>query len=129
MTLSWLVNTYPLPALFRHWGIVTPADTFVKVDVEAFECTLVPSWLDWLGRLGRGNKPGFIISFHNYVNNCTDAQYDDISRFAGLYKSVWRRHPGRGIENALKLWTPVPPSKIPLAFGGGVGKTVHHGAT
>jgi hypothetical protein len=116
MKLSWQVNTYPLPALFKQWRINTPADTFVKVDVEAFECTLIPSWIHWLTKLGSGNKPGFFLAFHSYLAKCTDEQYDDIARFAALYKTVWRN-----VETG-KGWQRIPPSEIPQASGGEWGR-------
>lgn len=120
MKLSWQVNTYPLPALFKQWRINTPADTFVKVDVEAFECTLIPSWIDWLTKLGSGNKPGFFIAFHSYITKCTDGQYDDIARFAALYKTVWRNvATGKG-------WQRIPPSEIPQASGGAWGRKLQN---
>jgi len=81
----WKVNTYKLPALFQHWKI-TGSNTFVKVDVEAFECALVPSWIPWLR--GMSIKPTFFISFHAYVIYCTDEEYTRITEFAKLFKRV-----------------------------------------
>ena len=82
---KWRVNTYPLPALLKHWG-VADGSVFVKVDVESFECTLVPSWIPWLSTLD--TKPTFLISFHSYVTACTENEYQLILKFAKLFRSA-----------------------------------------
>lgn len=82
---NWTVNSYTLPALLKLWGL-DASDTFIKVDTEAFECKLVPSWVDWLKYME--TRPTFYISFHSYVSNCTEEEYEAISRFARLFKRV-----------------------------------------
>ncbi len=86
VTDKWRVNTFTLPALLKHWGVVADGSIFVKVDVESFECTLVPSWIPWL--LTLETKPTFFISFHSYVTACTENEYQLILEFARLFRSV-----------------------------------------
>ena len=85
VTDKWRVNTFTLPALLKHWG-VADGIIFVKIDVESFECTLVPSWIPWLSTLE--TKPTFFISFHSYVTACTENEYQLILEFARLFRSV-----------------------------------------
>ena len=83
--VHWKVNTYTLPALLKHWNVAA-SDAFIKVDTEAFECKLVPSWIPWLTKLRV--KPTFFISFHSYIKGgeCSEEEYDAIARFARLFK-------------------------------------------
>jgi hypothetical protein len=82
---KWQVNSYTLPALLRKWEVAA-ADAFIKVDTEAFECKLVPSWITWLESMRV--KPTFYISFHDYVVKCSEQEYEAITRFAQLFKHV-----------------------------------------
>jgi len=82
---KWQVNSYKLPALLKKWGVAT-SDAFIKVDTEAFECKLVPSWIPWLESMRV--KPTFFISFHAYVAKCTEEEYKAIARFTRLFKRV-----------------------------------------
>ena len=45
---SWDTDGYTLPHLLRLNGIPFSKDTFIKIDVESYECELIPSWLNWL---------------------------------------------------------------------------------
>jgi hypothetical protein len=69
----------------KHWNVAA-SDAFIKVDTEAFECKLVPSWIPWLTKLRV--KPTFCISFHSYIKGgeCSEEEYDAIARFARLFK-------------------------------------------
>ena len=80
---KWDVFTYSLPALFAHWKI-DPWNSFIKVDVEAFECTLVPSWIQWIRKLS--SKPTFYISFHASITRCSDDEYRRMLQFAKMFK-------------------------------------------
>ena len=83
VTHEWDVFTYSLPALIAHWNI-DPSNSFIKVDVEAFECTLVPSWIQWMRKLP--TKPTFYISFHSYITRCSDDEYRGVLQFARMFK-------------------------------------------
>jgi hypothetical protein len=65
---------------------VVALEAFIKVDAEAFECKLAPSWIPWLESMRV--KPTFYISFHAYVAKCTEEEYEAIARFARLFKRV-----------------------------------------
>lgn len=86
VTTKWDVNTYTLPFLFQRWSI-QPEEAFVKVDTEAYECVLVPSWFEWLQSLP--TKPTFTISFHSYVVSCSDEQYEGIGKVLRLFRSIY----------------------------------------
>jgi FkbM family methyltransferase len=87
--VSWDIDAYTLPYLFKVNGIPASIETFIKVDVESYECELIPSWLEWLKN--SYNKPTMFISFHGpNVRCCSSGQYDRIRDFFKLYKGVWK---------------------------------------
>lgn len=77
----WKVNTYPLPSLLARWNVPATNELFVKVDVESFECALMPSWVPWITSL-KGAKPTFHIAFHDQLNKCSDEDYQSVYQFA-----------------------------------------------
>ena len=83
---SWTVQVYSLAFLFQHWSVPESPMTFVKVDVEGLECSLVPSWLPWLR--GMETKPTFLIAFHSDIVRCTDEQYAAVAELVHLYGHV-----------------------------------------
>jgi FkbM family methyltransferase len=85
--VTWNVSAISLPAALKRLQIPATDETFVKVDVESFECELFPSWRTWLETLSR--KPTLRITFHSQIRKCSDAQYSEISKIAALYKSLW----------------------------------------
>ena len=82
----WKVNSYPFPSLLAHWGLPSTQELFVKVDIETFECKLIPSWLPWIESL-EGPKPVFHIAFHSQVFSCSEEEYKDILKFAKFFDS------------------------------------------
>merc|ERR1712086_63341 len=92
---KWKVNTYPLPALLHRWGVPLPS-TFIKVDVEAFECALLPSWLPWLKALE--HKPTFHIAFHNGVRKCSADELVAIGELGRLFKHVIKSETGNAMS-------------------------------
>ena len=88
--VSWDIDAYTLPYLLKVNGIPPSKQTFVKIDVESYECELIPSWLDWLKNLS--DKPTLFVSFHGKnVRCCSKAQYDKILAVSKLYKGVYHK--------------------------------------
>lgn len=88
LTTKWQVRGYSLPFLLKTVGIPATSETFIKMDVESFECELLPSWMEWFKALD--TKPTIRISFHGpNVRNCTDAQYQQITEVVLLFHAVW----------------------------------------
>ena len=83
--VKWEVQCYTLPDIFEnYWGIQKPyKDVFIKIDVETYECKLVPSFYDWL----KGEKylPTMYISFHPQIQKCTEEECKTVLMFIGLY--------------------------------------------
>lgn len=80
----WKVNAYPLPYLLKRWNVPSTNSLFVKVDVESFECQLVPSWLPWLKNI-EGRKPIFHLALHEQIVRCSQEEYKQIYQFGLLY--------------------------------------------
>lgn len=85
-TVAWRVQCYDLPFLFSHWGVDLGLDTFIKIDVESYECALVPSLVDWL--LAAQLKPTISLAMHSQVAPCDEGGYADITRLAAAYTHV-----------------------------------------
>lgn len=85
---SWDVDGYTLQHLLNVNDIPASKETFIKVDVESYECELIPSWFDWMK--GLSVKPTLFVSFHGHnVRCCTKEQYDKILSFSKLFKGFW----------------------------------------
>lgn len=86
--IKWEVQCYTLPDLFdNYWGISRPyTNVFLKIDVETYECKLVPSFYDWL--IHEAHRPVMYISFHPQISECTDEEYSGVLKFFGLYDHV-----------------------------------------
>lgn len=86
-TVSWMVQCYTLPHLFSIWNIDVDSSTFVKIDIESYECKLLPSFIAWLSN--RPTKPTLHIAMHAQVTPCTRNEYDAITKLALLYEYAW----------------------------------------
>ena len=84
--VSWDIDGYTLSHLLQISQIPVSKETFIKIDIESYECELLPSWLDWLR--DSYDKPTLFISFHGYVRCCTSGQYSKILKLAKLYATV-----------------------------------------
>ena len=82
----WDIDAYSLPYLFKLNGIPASKETFIKIDVESYECELISSWFEWLQKLS--DKPTLFVSFHGYVRCCSEDQYNKIQLVSNLYKRV-----------------------------------------
>ena len=85
-TIQWEVNTFSLPTVMKNYHIPFLSTTFIKVDVESFECVLLPSWLSWI-KGNKDKKPTFFISFHAH-GKCSDEQYKIINEIAHSFKAI-----------------------------------------
>ena len=83
--MSWQVQCYTLPDLFEnYWAIERPyKEVFVKIDIESYECKLVPSFYEWLK--DETYLPKMYISFHPKIESCTDEEYEGALQFFRLY--------------------------------------------
>jgi hypothetical protein len=78
---------YPLQKLFANWDVDPDREhVFVKIDVESYECSLIPSWKAWFAGLKR--KPTLYLSMHLDVSPCTEDQYKEIAELAKTYMFV-----------------------------------------
>ena len=71
----------------HSYNIPSKRTTFIKIDVESFECQLLPSWREWLSALGN-NKPTMYISFHSQIVSCSDEEYHAIADVAKMYRKI-----------------------------------------
>ena len=87
-TDSWEIDAYTLSHLLKINKIPASKETFIKIDVESYECELIPSWFDWMKKLS--SKPTLFVSFHGHnVRCCSKDQYAKMSAFSRLYKGLW----------------------------------------
>ena len=93
--VSWDIAGYTLRHLLKINQIPVSKETFIKIDVESYECELLSSWLDWLHDLN--DKPTLFVSFHGYVRCCSADQYGKILKLANRYKTVNEKE--RNIKN------------------------------
>ena len=93
--VSWDIAGYTLNHLLKINQIPASNETFIKIDVESYECELLSSWLDWLH--DSDDKPTLFVSFHGYVRCCSGEQYGKILRLAESYKTV--KELDRNIQN------------------------------
>lgn len=80
------MQCYDLPYLFKHWGVDLSLDTFIKIDVESYECAHIPSMVDWL--LAAPLKPTISLAMHSQVASCQADAYADITRLTLAYRFV-----------------------------------------
>jgi len=81
--VTWQVQCYTLPDLFEnYWGIQKPyEDVFIKIDIESYECKLVPSLYEWLK--DETHLPKMYISFHPQIEGCTEMNMKVSSNSSG----------------------------------------------
>ena len=101
---SWDIDGYTMPYLLSVNGIPASKETFIKIDVESYECELIPSWFEWLKELTE--KPTLFVSFHGHnVRCCTKDQYDQILSFSKLYKGFWHNMKKANAEDFFNVAT------------------------
>ena len=86
-TTHWSVGSFRLVDIFHHWHVQADSNVFLKIDVESYECTLLPSLYDWFSHLASGNRPTVFVAMHaRTIEYCTDQQYAQIATLFRLYK-------------------------------------------
>jgi len=85
---EWQVRCYTLPYLFAQRGItIDPrSPVFIKVDIESYECALIPSFYDWL--VGEKFLPTIFVSFHPQITLCDEEQLRGVMKVLKLYEHV-----------------------------------------
>ena len=85
---SWNVLCYTLQDIFeRYWGIELSAQPVViKIDVESYECKLIPSFYDWLKN--EPHLPTMYITFHPEIEDCSPSEWEGILQIFKLYEKV-----------------------------------------
>ncbi|CAF3336610.1 unnamed protein product [Rotaria socialis] len=82
---QWTVRCYRLPELFTIWQInPTIEHVFVKIDIESYECKVLPNLYSWLATLKR--KPTLYIAMHSQIATCSKEEYAMIAKIAELYR-------------------------------------------
>jgi len=84
---EWSVNGYSLPYLFGMWGVQLKHDpVFIKIDIESYECSLVPSFYDWFRE--EAVLPTIFVSFHPQIEPCTRSQMEKVLEVFKLFEQV-----------------------------------------
>ena len=66
---------YTLPFLFNLWGInFTNHPVFIKIDIETYECKLIPSFHEWLVEEDNLENLTILVSFHPQLKPCSKKQ-------------------------------------------------------
>jgi FkbM family methyltransferase len=88
---EWHVQCYSLPRLFAEWEIALDGDTFIKMDVESFECQLLPAVEAWFkSALPAGAvKPTMYLSMHGFMQRCSVEQYEAVQRLMASYRFTY----------------------------------------
>lgn len=85
--MDWEVQCYTLPSIMEHWGVDLVAQpVMIKIDVESYECKLLPSFYEWLK--DQPSLPTIFVSFHPQISECTDNEWVQILKLFQLYKEV-----------------------------------------
>jgi FkbM family methyltransferase len=79
---------FTLPFLTTLWGIdIEKEPVFIKIDIEAYECRLLPSFHEWLKEEDVLNLTIF-VSFHPHLKPCTEKQMQGVLETLKLFDSV-----------------------------------------
>lgn len=82
---KWSVRCYTLPYILNAWQIDPAIEhVFIKIDIESYECKLLPSLYSWLAGMKR--KPTFYIAMHKQIVSCEKAEYAAIVKIANLFR-------------------------------------------
>jgi len=89
---SWAVRCYTLPTILDSWDVVLSRQpVMLKIDVESYECQLVPSFYDWLVGEERASLPVIYVSFHPQIKDCSPEEWARVLKVFQLYDSVYCR--------------------------------------
>ena len=93
---QWQVQCYTLPEIFERWGLSLDEEeedadpVFIKMDIESYECHLIPSLYEWL--VDAAMLPTIYVSFHNQIAPCTNEQWNGVLKVMKLYQRVTTGH-------------------------------------
>merc|ERR1719486_607675 len=93
-TMKWDVQSYPLEHLLDSWGVLQRVrennkKMLIKIDVEAYECKLMPDFYSWLLPLYEVNQkhlPTFYVSYHPQITACSEQEYQGLLEVVKLYQ-------------------------------------------
>jgi FkbM family methyltransferase len=98
VAFKWSVHCYCLPDLFKIWGIDSEYEhVLVKIDIESYECKVLPSLYNWLANMKR--KPTIYIAMHSQIVPCSTEEYAAIYKIAALYR--YRSPAFVGVNNTI----------------------------
>jgi len=83
-TFEWRVSCYSLDFLLYYYNLTVDQSMFIKIDIESFECKLLPALIDWL--TGLESKPTIHVAMHSQIQSCSDVEYASINMLMGMYK-------------------------------------------
>jgi hypothetical protein len=82
-----------LPFLLNLWGITFDKQpVFVKIDIEAYECRLIPSFHEWLVEEQNIDNLTIFVSFHPQLKSCTKTQMMGSLKTFQLFQKVVCNH-------------------------------------
>jgi FkbM family methyltransferase len=80
---------YTLPFLFNLWGIhFEEQPVFIKIDIEAYECSLIPSFYEWLSAESSIQALTMFVSFHPQLRLCTMNQMKGVLKTLTLFTTI-----------------------------------------
>lgn len=85
--ITWNVRGYTMPYLMKQLDLPQTHHTFIKIDIESYECELLSSWIEWLKQLE--TKPTIFVALHAQIEPCSTEQYDNIETLSKLYKHMF----------------------------------------
>lgn len=84
---QWGVLGRTLPEWFQLFQIDFQRHVFIKIDVESYECILMPSFVKYLKNWELGqHKPTLYLSMHEPIERCSDEQYKRIFDLCEMYR-------------------------------------------
>lgn len=92
LTGSWTVQCYTLPSILEKWGVdLRQQHVMLKIDIESYECVLLPSFYDWLKDVDSSRLPTIYITFHPEIKDCSPPEWEAVLRIFKLYPYVAAR--------------------------------------
>ena len=84
---QWGVMGRTLPEWFTVFQIDFRKHVFIKIDVESYECILMPSFIKHLKQWEPGtHKPTVYLSTHEAFARCSDEQYKQMFQLCEVYR-------------------------------------------
>lgn len=88
-TGAWTVQCYTLPSILDTWGVdLVQQHVMLKIDIESYECKLLPSFYDWLKDVNPSHLPTIYITFHPEISDCSPQEWEAVLQVFKLYTYV-----------------------------------------